>query len=205
MLSLYHTYYTDRDYTQLDLFAMLATKLGLRSALYPGSFVHISPSYAIPTVCYVDTDRKAKAFFRDIPALEAEIHQNASYTGPTAIRFYGQDYTKPIAEPEQTFDLLISQYAGIISQPCKRYLKPGKYLLVNNSHGDAGIAALDPDYTLLFALNRRDGKYGISKTPPQEYFIPKKPELNTTESILALGKGIAYTKTAPLYLFQLNG
>ncbi|HPJ02071.1 MAG TPA: hypothetical protein PKU80_04465 [Candidatus Limiplasma sp.] len=205
MLSLYHTYYTDRDYTQRDLFALLATELGLRSALYPGSFVHISPSYVIPAVCYVDTDRKAKAFFRDIPALEAEIHQNASYTEPTAIRFYGQDYTKPIAEPEQAFDLLISQYAGIISQPCKRYLKPGKYLLSNNSHGDAGIAALDPDYTLLFALNRRDGKYGISQTPPQEYFIPKKPELNTAESILALGKGIAYTKTAPLYLFQLNG
>ncbi len=202
MLELYKTYYVNRDYTQLDLFALLQAELSIQLALYPGSYVHISPSYAIPTVCYVDTDSKAKAFFRDILALETEIHKNVSYTQPTAIRFHGQDYREPIPEAEQSFDLLISQYAGIISQPCKRYLKPGKYLLVNNSHGDAGVAALDPDYALLFAIDRRDGKYRISKTPPEHYFIPKKPEQNTRESILSLGKGIAYTKTAPLYLFR---
>ena len=204
MIDLYQKYYVDRNYTQMDLFALLQTELSIRSALYPGSYVHISPSYSIPTVCYVDTDRKAKAFFSDVAALENEIHNAASYREPAMIRFHGQDYRKPLPEPESSFDLLISQYAGIISQPCKRYLKPGGYLLVNNSHGDAGIAALDPEYTLLFAINHRDGKYRISKTEPGEYFIPKKPELNTKESILSLGKGIAYTKTAPLYVFQLK-
>ncbi|MBE0601240.1 MAG: hypothetical protein IH607_05580, partial [Firmicutes bacterium] len=94
MLDLYQTYYVDREYTQRDLFALLQTELTIQSALYPGSYVHISPSYAIPTVCYVDTDRKAKAFFRDISALETEIHKTASYTQPTAIRFHGQDYTR---------------------------------------------------------------------------------------------------------------
>lgn len=47
------------------------------------------------------------------------------------------------------FDLLISQYAGFISDTCINYLKVNGYLLVNNSHADAGLAAIDKDYKLL--------------------------------------------------------
>ncbi len=205
MQNLFQSYYVDREYAQFDLFHLLRAELGITAALYPGSYVQVSPSYFIPTVCYVDTDRKAKRFFSDVPALEAAIQAKANYTEPTVIRFHGLDYAGPLPEAEHSFDLLISQYAGIISQPCKRYLKPGKYLLVNNSHGDAGVAALDADYTLLFAINHRDGNYTIAKTPPDAYFIPKKPEQNTKETILSLGKGIAYVKTAPLYLFKVTG
>ena len=171
MLNLYKQWYIDRDYTQLDLFEFLSHNLNISSAIYPGSYVHISPSFFIPYVCYVDLDKKARTFFSDIPSLENYIHESVtSYKDNTTIRFYSQDYTKPIPEPDNSFDLLISQYAGFISQPCKRYLKQLGYLLVNNSHGDAGIAALDSDYTLVYVINRRNGKYIFSQNKLNEYF-----------------------------------
>jgi hypothetical protein len=81
-------------------------------------------------------------------------------------------------------------------------LKPGGTLLVNNSHADAGLASLDPDYELVAAVHRREGKYRLSTESLAEYFIPKKDIRVTRELLLERGKGVGYTKTAPLYLFQ---
>jgi hypothetical protein len=84
-------------------------------------------------------------------------------------------------------------------------LKPGGYLLANNSHGDAGMASLDDDYRLIATLHRRGGKYRLSGASLAEYFIPKKDIQVTREVLLERGKGIGYTKTAALYLFQKVG
>jgi len=116
--------------------------------------------------------------------------------------FHGMDYRKPVEAYLSKFDLLISQYAGFISEPCKPYLRTGGYLLVNNSHADAGMAALDADYRLIAALHRLSGKYRLSTSSLDKYFIPKKAIAVTRELLLERQKGIGYTKTAPLYLFQ---
>ena len=203
MLSLYKEWYVDRDREQLDLFEQIATKYHVCSVLYPGSYVQISPSFFFPYVCYVDSDSKARSFFKGIPELEKQILCYPSCRQKdVAIQFYGQDYAKPIDEPIESFDLLISQYAGFICEPCKRYLKKGKYLLANNSHGDAGIAALDNDYRLISVINQKNGRYCFSQKDLDQYFVAKKPEQNTRDYIHSIGKGIAYTKTAPLYLFE---
>lgn len=203
MLELYHEWYTKRDYEQLDLFETMADLFQVQSVLYPGSYVHISPSFFIPIACYVDKDQKANRFFKDIEGLTKEIQKRAAYQGPVCLKYYSQDYTKPIPEPEHSFDLLISQYAGFICQPCKRYLKHGGLLLVNNSHGDAGIAALDQEYQLRGVFNRRGGRYVYSERDLDSYFIPKKQDQELRAHLLQTGKGVAYTKTAALYLFQL--
>lgn len=108
----------------------------------------------------------------------------------------------PVPELEHSFDLLISQFAGFICEACKRYLKPRGLLLVNNSHGDAGIAALNPDFILCGVFNRRENNYDFSDKNLDRYFIPKKKVENLYKHIHDLGKGIAYTDTADLYLFQ---
>jgi hypothetical protein len=41
----YKQYYMDRDYEQVDLFRLLKKTYGLRNVIYPGSFIHISPSF----------------------------------------------------------------------------------------------------------------------------------------------------------------
>lgn len=203
ILELYKQWYTDRDYEQRDLFQAIAAKFDIKSVLYPGSYVHISPSFFIPYACYVDKDKKANGFFRDIEGLEKEIQKQASYSEPVQIKYHSQDYTKPISEPEHSFDLLVSQYAGFVCQPCKRYLKHGGLLLVNNSHGDAGLAALDTDYTLCGVFDHRENRYVFSTRNLDDYFVPKKQYQDLKSHIIETGKGIAYTKTATLYLFRL--
>ena len=64
MLQLYKKYYIDRDCEQIDLFRLLHHQFGIKNAIYPGSYVHISPSFIYPEVVYIDMDKKAKKFFR---------------------------------------------------------------------------------------------------------------------------------------------
>ena len=197
----YQKYYIDRDYEQVDLFRLLAKEYGISNAIYPGSYIQISPSFIFPRVVYIDSDKQAIRFFQS-DSLGEIVEGRKEYPEDPEIIFHGMDYQRVIEDYRDRFDLLISQYAGFISGVCKPYLKPGGYLLVNNSHGDAGMASLDNDYQLVAAVHRRKGKYRLSTASLEEYFIPKKEIKVSRELLLERGKGIGYTKTAALYLFQ---
>lgn len=197
-LSLYETYYVARAYEQMDLFALLNARFTIRSVLYAGSFVHISPSFIFPDVTYIDSDAQAKRFFSHEAPLKAYINARKQY--PDAA--FAQDYRVLRKELMHAFDLLISQYAGFISEACKPYLKVGGLLLVNNSHGDAGLAALDTDYELVTTVHKRNGAYRLSDTNLGQYFIPKRPLPLSKAYLQKLGKGVAYSKTATLYVFK---
>ena len=45
-----------------DLFKLLAESYTIKKVLYPGSYIHISPSFYFSEVVYVDTDSKAVKF-----------------------------------------------------------------------------------------------------------------------------------------------
>jgi hypothetical protein len=197
----YKKYYIDRDYEQVDLFRLLKNAYGIANAVYPGSYIQISPSFIFPFVVYLDSDRKAVKFFQSKTPLEI-VRNRKAYPEEPRIFFHGIDYRDLIGEYQSTFDLLISQYAGFISGVCKPYLRRGGYLLVNNSHGDAGMASLDADYQFVAAIHRSEGKYRLSTTALDAYFIPKKDIRITREMLLERKKGVGYTRTAPLYLFQ---
>jgi len=201
-LSLYKKYHTDREDERLDLFTILTEKFKVKNALYPGSFVHITPSFAIPKVVYVDNFKKTKAFFNNLLVYEF-ILRNKLYKEEPEISFHFKDYQKDIEEPLESFDLLISQYAGFISLYCKKYLKVGGLLLANNSHGDASMAFLDKEYRFVGVFNKRKvNKYTFSDNNLDTYFIPKKPREITKEYLLKIQKGIGYTKTPTGYLFS---
>lgn len=200
----YNHFFASRSFERADLIQKIVEQYDIQSGLYPGSYTHVTPSFFIPHMVYVDADPKAKKIFSDMDAVQDFIRERKQYPQEAAIAFYGQSYADPIPVGKGQFDLLISQYAGPISQDCKSYLKPGGILLVNNSHADAGVAALDPDYTLIaIAQNGKGDMARISNKSLDEYFIPKK-ETYTLPELRALGKGIAYTKTASNYIFQLT-
>jgi len=200
-LKAYKKYYLDRDYEQVDLWRLLRDKFGIVKVIYPGSFVQISPSFIFPHVVYVDSDKQAIKFFNS-NSLIALVNARKEYPDDPKIVFHGIDYRNLIDGYHAKFDMLISQYAGFISDVCKPYLRTGGYLLVNNSHGDAGMASLDRDYQLIAAAHRSRGKYRLSTATLEDYFIPKKGIVVTKALLLESGKGVGYTKTAPLYLFQ---
>lgn len=201
MKALYKKYYVDRQFEQQEVFKALKEKYAIDSVLYPGSFVHTTPSFAFPKAVYVDSDTVAKRFFSNMKFVKEMVESRKIYNQDTNIEFIGQNYNSPIPVRKESFDLLISHYAGIISQPCKKYLKVGGLLLVNNSHADAGVAYLDDDFKLVATINT-NRKNLISDHNLTQYFIPKKEQEITIESLTISQKGIGYTMTANLYIFK---
>ena len=113
-----------------------------------------------PHTCFVDTERRAERFFAD-PAVRDFVNERKVYSQEPCIRFHRADYVQELPEPKESYDLLISQYAGFVSQHCKQYLKVGGMLLANNSHGDASMAWLDQDFALVAAINRRGERFSL--------------------------------------------
>lgn len=193
--------YVANGWDRKGLIVKLVDRFAINSALYPGSYIHITPSFIIPEVVYVDLDKKAKSFFaRD--EVYQYIDKNKSYTMDSKVKFYAADYSKDFLENHMNFDLVISQYAGFISQSCKKYMKKGAILAANNSHGDAGVANADKDYKLIAVANNKDDKWTISDKNLELYFIPKKEVEQTKEYLLTLNRGLGYKRSASVYIFE---
>ena len=171
-------------------------------ALYPGSYLDLSPSTAIPSVTYVDTDRRAARYFADRSLVADELEGR---TGPGAgadVRFLQADYTGPLPLAAAGFDLLISLYAGPVWDHCRQYLSPDGLLLANTSHGDASLAALDPSLELVAAVHHRGDEYRLDDTALNSYLQPRNPSSADPDLIRSQGRGIRYTRTAFAYLFR---
>lgn len=164
---------------------------GGEHALYPGSYLDTAPLAVWPNVTFVDNDRK---FAKEVAGLSEPI--------PRAT-FLVADYREPLPGiQEGSADILISLYAGPISQYCSRYLRVGGYLLANNSHGDASLALLDPRYELAAVLPTwTSTRYLTAGLAP--FARAKRSEAHTIDRVLASGRGVAFEKSAACYLFQL--
>lgn len=200
-LDLYEEYFIKNQSERPGLFRAIKEKYGCSSAIYPGSFVHITPSLIFPHTVYIDSDKRVQKFFDDPEILEWVI-SNKEYDDEPNIQAFQQNYSKKLPTNIGELELLISQYAGFVSQDCKKYLKSGGILLVNNSHADAGLAFLDPDYELIAVVNHYNGKWAIKETDLNEYFIPKKGIHPPKTILLDTMRGVGYKKTASNYIFR---
>ena len=118
------------------------------------------------------------------------------------VRFIAADYTDPLPLADQEFDLLVSLYAGFVSESCTQHLRVGGTLLVNPSHGDAAMASIDARYRLAGIVRSRSGTYSVSDRDLDTHLVPKKDVVVTKEALHASGRAIAYTKSAFAYLFE---
>lgn len=200
-LALYKKYHLDRGDDRLGLFRLLVTRFGVERALYPGCFVHVTPSLVILVITYVDTENRAKAFFSD-KSVMAFVADQKEYPVEAEIVFHHIDYRHALPEPDGRYDLLISQYAGFVSMHCTHYLKIGGLLLANNSHGDASMASIDPRYELVGVINHRGERFSLNVNQLEGYLIPKSGTPVTIEALLASGRGVGYTRSAGAYLFR---
>lgn len=151
----------------------------------------------------MDKDRRARQFFGDPDGVQHLVDQGRTYAGVPEFTFHAMDYTDPIPEDLCSFGLLVSLYAGFVSTACLKHLKPGAYLLANNSHADAGMASLDPRLELAGVILERDGSYVASKRDLDKYFEPKSGEPVTREALRRSGRGVTYTQPAAAYVFRL--
>lgn len=185
-----------------ELFTAIAGTWPIERALYPGSYVDLSPSTAISSVTYVDTDARAARYFADPGRVRAELAGRARPGAASEVRFLAADYTRPLEVADGSVDLVISLFAGPVWDHCRRYLRPGGWLLANTSHGDASLAALDLSVRLVGVAHHRDGHFRVSSDRLDSYLVPKRPEATDPDQIRRAGRGIAYTRSAFAYVFQ---
>lgn len=186
------------------LFTAVAEAFDVSTVLYPGCYVDITPSFVLDSVTYLDIDRRAAQFFADTDGVDEIIRCHRDDSESARWSFLSADYTSRLTLPEHEYDLLISLYAGFVSEHCSRHLRPGGLLLVNPSHGDAAMTSLDSRYQLVAAITSRDGKYAVRHDDLDTYLIPKRNTKITRESLHASNRGIAYTKPAFAYVFELG-
>lgn len=202
-LSLYLDYEAKQQ--RAPLFALVAAHTQAKSALYAGSYVHIAPSLFIPEVVYVDLDERCPRFFAD-PAIAAYLEAHRTYDETPVFRFHHADFHTPLPEPDEAFDLLISQFSGLVSQGCARHLRLGGHLLANDSHGDAGVAHLDARFELVATLDAGPDGWTLCQDDLGGCFVPRRAsDPRTLEGRRAHGKGLKYTRMASQYLFRRVG
>lgn len=201
-------FYADYDRhpgDRIRLFAAVAMLVPSGAqVLYPGSYVDIGPSVLFDDVTYVDQDRRAERFFLDEPGvreLVATKREDLGLAGPFRFRFVRADYREKLPLPERSIGLLISLYAGFISEHCSRYLAVGGLLLANNSHGDASMASLDPALSLAAVVKSAGGGYRIGDRNLESYLVPKQTP-PTCDELRRKQRGVAYTKSPYAYVFR---
>ena len=172
--------------------------------MYPGSYVDIASSFVFDSVTYVDSDHRAARFFADATGVDEIILQARPQPTRANWRFIHSDYAGKLDVADQSVGLLISLYAGFVSEYCTRYLRPSGWLLVNPSHGDAAMASIDPRYRLTGVIKARSGRYSVTDSDLEKFMIPKRPTTVTAESLRTSGRGIAYTRSPFAYLLQRN-
>lgn len=191
---------------RLRLFAAVEELTGDTEVLYPGSFVDIAPSFVFDSVTYVDNDRRATRFFADRAGVDEIIARHRRRRTRADFRFLSEDYRTDLDVADESIGLLVSLYAGFVSEHCTRYLRPGGWLLVNSSHGDAAMASISGEYRLSAVVNSRSGSYTITHNDLDSYLIPKRPTSITADLLHKTGRGIAYTKSPFAYVFmRTNG
>ena len=182
------------------LFTTVKAAIGDGLVLYPGSYVDVAASMAFSSVTYVDVDKRAARFFEDIAGVSEIVVSEGGSTTAT-VNFVHDDYTTDLGLEPESFDLLVSLYAGFVSEACTDHLRIGGVLLVAPSHGDAAMASIDPRYELLGVVTSRSGDYRVRTDKLDTYLIPKAAVSITPQSLHERGRGIAYTKTPFAYLF----
>ena len=182
------------------LFTAVRAAIGDSTVLYPGSYVDIAASFVFSTVTYVDKDRRAAQFFGDEEGVREII---ASHRGPrpVTVKFIPSDYTTDLALDSESFDLLVSLYAGFVSEACTRYLRVGGTLLAVPSHGDVAMASIDSRYELTGIVTSQSDGYEVEADDLGTHLIPKKPTRVTPEYLHGHGRHIPYTKSPFAYLF----
>jgi hypothetical protein len=201
----FHAEYDTQTDHRLHVFAALSQAVPQGPVLYAGSYVDIAPSVYFGDVRYVDTDKRAARFFSEAESVRQLVAAKQAQVGCRSggmVRFDHQDYRTPLDLQERSVTLLISLFAGFISDTCTRYLATGGHLFVNDSHGDASLASLDPHYRLVGVMLKTGDCYEMSTRNLGAYFIAKRGLPPTAASLHASGRGPVYTERPFAYLFE---
>ena len=198
----YQKYYLDPVHERAALFKLLAEQINCQSVLYPGSMVHITPSFYFPHVIYIDKHKVARQFFSNLDAVKAYINRKKSYKHSAYIRFIEQDFRSKLPLIDSSFTLLLSIYTGGVAAACDRYLKPGGVLLSDNHHDDAVQAKYELGYELIAVIKKHKDSYIMCENDLQDYFVPIVKNRKNKLQVSAKEAAQVYQVNADYYLLR---
>lgn len=197
--------YVERAGSRIEVFREVRREFRSKRVLYPGSYVHLTPSLIFPEVIFVDSDIRAKRFFSCREEIWDHINQFKENEEEHLFQFISGDYQSEMNIPLNSIDLLISEYAGFVSIHTKEYLRNGGILLAGDSHGDATLANSDPDFLFLGVLKECEGQYCFQKGENERYFRRYRNMAVDLDTVKNTMKGPKYSKSADYYIFQKQG
>jgi len=186
------------------LFEILKKEYGCNTVLYPGSSVHITPSFYFQHVVYVDISKIAKEFFDDIHSILNYINSNKKYKQSAYVQFIHGDYTKPLPIREENYDLLIALYAGETTQSCKKYVKLGGIILTNNHYGDAEELLRNSSLTIDGLIYRKGKKYVLEKDVNDDFKDIIRKHSNTEKDMKKTVGGLEYIDNQCYFVLKKN-
>lgn len=200
----YQQFYMEMNLERAGLFEAVRRKYNPQTVLYPGCSIHVTPSFYFPHVVYVDQMDSAREFFEDAAGVMEIIRRRKHHSKSSYVRFIPQDFTTPLPILDNSYDLVISIYAGGIARACQKYLRAGGLLLTDNHHDDGGEAARDEGYELIGVVRQVGGNFRIGEDDLEVYFVAKKPVTNKAHAKYGSTRP-EYRKNADYYVFRRVG
>ena len=197
-----------RHHDLLAVFRAVRHLIGVQRVVYPGSYVHFTPSLVFPHVYYLDSV-KGFGVAMQCSDLTTWLEAHKEYTEPVAITAIENAYTGIPRALMAGFGLMVSLNAGPVSQECKPLLAPGGHLLANDGHYDAARAQMDTDYTLVASLNG-EGAVEADDEELRTYFVSKQGQPLTHEMLAENQQRppsrarYKMARTADTYLFRFK-
>jgi SAM-dependent methyltransferase len=199
LADIYHEYVVAQGLERLELLervrAMCATS---PTVLYPGCLIHVTPSFFFQHVVYVDRSDFARDFFAHGDEVSRIVNGRRRYRQSPFIRFVGQDFTRPIPVPEESFDVLMALYAVGVSRSCNRYLRDGGVLVTDDHHGDAADA-LAAGLTLEAAIKLDRAKLRWVDGDLSGFL---EPRAESARAARTRTPGSKYARDAAFYIFR---
>jgi hypothetical protein len=198
----YNRLYTELNFDRAGLFEAIMDRYCPGTVLYPGCSIHITPSFYFRHVIYVDISETAKEFFQDERNVLSIIDSNKKYKQSPYIRFISSDYTSELPVRENEYDLLLSIYAGGISEACKKYVRRGGIIVSNNHQNDARQALKDPSLRLEAIIRRKGKKYSIDDGAGEDLQKALSDHGIPAKSMKNPGSGFAYVDNECYFVFR---
>lgn len=177
------------------------------NVLYPGCHRHITASLVFKDVVYVDNYKKVEPCYSDPKVLEW-LNSNKEYNEEMKINFLCKNFEKDFGEPVNSFDLVISMSAGIVSSSCAKYVKNSGYFLASDAHFDARMLSLRDDFELTHVWDASKKCFLDTEEELHGHFMTIKDEKLSKQMVdesLVKPKGrrsFKLKKEAMFYLFK---
>ncbi len=158
----------------IAVFRAVRDLIGVQRVVYPGSYVHPTPSLVFPSVCYVDSVKGFGAAMQS-EDLAPWLDAHKEYPEPVELTAIETAYNRIPSTLHAGFGLMISLNAGAISQECKPLLSPGAHPLRHSCPTSSAIPAPPPSSFL-----RRQESRGAFRVGQPHHQPPPHPRLPHT-------------------------